>query len=75
MAQATVVVTFEDGYQRLKAIVERLDAGDVSVHESCELFARGKGLEHASGGRRSDHLVQRVWTWSRIREQAQRLPR
>lgn len=46
MAEATAV-TFEQGYEQLKGIVERLDADDVSVHESCELFARGKGLEQA----------------------------
>ncbi len=44
MAEATAV-TFEDGHQQLKDIVARLDAEDVSVHESCELFAQGKGLE------------------------------
>jgi exodeoxyribonuclease VII small subunit len=40
-------VTFERGYEQLKNIVDRLDADDVSVHESCELFAQGKGLENA----------------------------
>lgn len=44
MADATPV-TFEDGQEQLNRIVTRLDADDVSVHESCELFARGKGLE------------------------------
>jgi exodeoxyribonuclease VII small subunit len=46
MAEVTAV-TFEDGYEQLKGIVARLDAEDVSVHESCELFAKGKGLEQA----------------------------
>ena len=46
MAEPTAV-TFEDGYEQLKGIVARLDAEDVSVHESCELFARGKGLEQS----------------------------
>jgi exodeoxyribonuclease VII small subunit len=46
MAEATAV-TFEAGYDQLKGIVARLDAEDVPVHESCELFARGKGLEQA----------------------------
>jgi exodeoxyribonuclease VII small subunit len=46
MADATAV-TFEDGYEQLKGIVTRLDADDVPVHESCELFAQGKGLEKA----------------------------
>lgn len=40
-------VTFEAGYEELKGIVARLDADDVTVHEMCELFARGKGLEQA----------------------------
>jgi len=40
-------VTFEEGYEELKRIVARLDAEDVTVHEMCELFARGKGLERA----------------------------
>jgi exodeoxyribonuclease VII small subunit len=43
-------VTFEAGYDELKTIVARLDAEDVSVHEMCELFARGKGLEKALRG-------------------------
>ena len=49
MSDATAIaeVTFEDGYDDLKDIVARLDAEDVSVHEMCELFARGKGLEKA----------------------------
>jgi exodeoxyribonuclease VII small subunit len=52
MADATAVaeVTFEGGYEELKSIVARLDAEDVSVHEMCELFARGKGLEKALRG-------------------------
>lgn len=52
MADATNVneVTFEDGYEELKSIVTRLDAEEVSVHEMCELFARGKGLEKALRG-------------------------
>lgn len=49
MADATEV-TFEAGYEELKSIVARLDADDVSVHEMCELFARGKGLEKALRG-------------------------
>jgi exodeoxyribonuclease VII small subunit len=47
MAEATTAVTFENGYEQLKDIVNRLDAEDVSVHESCDLFAQGKGLEKA----------------------------
>ena len=43
-------VTFEAGYEDLKGIVTRLDAEDVSVHDMCELFARGKGLEKALRG-------------------------
>ena len=38
-------ITFESGYEELKDIVDRLDQDNVSVHEMCELFARGKGLE------------------------------
>jgi exodeoxyribonuclease VII small subunit len=48
--QASTEITFEDGYEELKRIVARLDAEDVSVHEMCELFARGKGLEKALRG-------------------------
>jgi exodeoxyribonuclease VII small subunit len=49
MSEGTTVteITFEDGYDELKRIVERLDADDVTVHEMCSLFARGKGLEKA----------------------------
>jgi exodeoxyribonuclease VII small subunit len=51
MADATATeVTFEAGYEELKGIVTRLDADDVSVHDMCELFARGKGLEKALRG-------------------------
>lgn len=48
--QASTEITFEDGYEEVKRIVTRLDAEDVSVHEMCELFARGKGLEKALRG-------------------------
>jgi exodeoxyribonuclease VII small subunit len=44
-ASSSTEVTYEAGYEELKSIVTRLDAEDVSVHEMCELFARGKGLE------------------------------
>ena len=47
---AVTEVTFEAGYDDLKSIVARLDAEDVCVHEMCELFARGKGLEKALRG-------------------------
>jgi len=47
---AVTEVTFEVGYDELQSIVEHLDAEDVSVHEMCELFARGKGLEKALRG-------------------------
>ena len=52
MSDGTAVteVAFEAGYDELKGIVARLDAEDVSVHEMCELFARGKGLEKALRG-------------------------
>jgi exodeoxyribonuclease VII small subunit len=38
-------LTFEQGYEQLKQIADRLDHDDVPVHEMCALFARGKGLE------------------------------
>jgi exodeoxyribonuclease VII small subunit len=46
-AAATAVedVTFEEGYEELKSIVNRLGQDDVSVHEMFEGFRRGKGLE------------------------------
>jgi exodeoxyribonuclease VII small subunit len=40
-------ITFESGYRRLQAIAERLNGDEVPVHEMCDLFAEGKGLEHA----------------------------
>jgi len=40
-------LTFEEGYERLKAIAARLDEEEVPVSELCELFAEGKGLERA----------------------------
>jgi exodeoxyribonuclease VII small subunit len=52
MAEASTIteITYEDGYEELKSIVARLDAEDVPVHEMCELFARGKGLEKSLRG-------------------------
>jgi exodeoxyribonuclease VII small subunit len=51
MAETTATeVTFEDGYDELKRIVGRLDDDEVTVHEMCDLFARGKGLEAALRG-------------------------
>lgn len=40
-------VTFEAGYARLQQIAARLAAQDVPVAEMCDLFAEGKGLQHA----------------------------
>ncbi len=43
-------MTFEAGYDRLKAIAERIDQEEVPVSELCDLFAEGKGLELALTG-------------------------
>ena len=40
-------ITFEAGYRRLQDIAERLGSDEVPVHEMCDLFAEGKGLEQA----------------------------
>jgi exodeoxyribonuclease VII small subunit len=48
MSQSTDV-TFEAGYRRLQEIAERLGSDEVPVHEMCDLFAEGKGLEQALG--------------------------
>jgi exodeoxyribonuclease VII small subunit len=40
-------ITFEQGYEELKAIVARLDDPDLRIHEMFEGFRRGKGLERA----------------------------
>ena len=40
-------ITFESGYRRLQEIAERLNGDEVPVHEMCDLFAEGKGLEQA----------------------------
>lgn len=53
MSQSTDV-TFEAGYRRLQEIADRLGSDEVPVHEMCDLFAEGKGLEHALG----DYLSQ-----------------
>lgn len=53
-ASSTTEVTYEAGYEELKSIIARLDAEDVSVHEMCELFARGKGLEKSLRGYLTD---------------------
>ena len=47
-------ITFEGGYRRLQDIAERLGSDEVPVHEMCDLFAEGKGLEQALG----DYLSQ-----------------
>lgn len=43
-------ITFEQGYEELKAIVARLDDPDLPIHEMFEGFRRGKGLEQALRG-------------------------
>ena len=53
MSQSTEI-TFEAGYRRLQDIAERLGSDEVPVHEMCDLFAEGKGLEQALG----DYLAQ-----------------
>lgn len=40
-------ITFEQGYEELKAIVAKLDDPDLPIHEMFEGFRRGKGLEQA----------------------------
>jgi exodeoxyribonuclease VII small subunit len=40
-------ITFEQGYEELKAIVARLDDPDLPIHELFKGFRRGKGLEQA----------------------------
>jgi exodeoxyribonuclease VII small subunit len=47
-------VTFEDGYERLQTIAERVNSEEVPVDELCDLFAEGKGLEKAL----SDYLAE-----------------
>lgn len=51
-------VTFEDGYRRLQEIAERLGGDEVPVHEMCDLFAEGKGLEQALGGYLSEQKAR-----------------
>jgi exodeoxyribonuclease VII small subunit len=51
MSQSTdTAITFESGYRRLQDIAERLSSDEVPVHEMCDLFAEGKGLEQALAG-------------------------
>ena len=38
---------FEQGYERLQTIANRLNEDEVPVSEMCDLFAEGKGLELA----------------------------
>lgn len=40
-------ITFERGYEELKAIVARLDDPELPVHEMFDGFRRGKALERA----------------------------
>jgi exodeoxyribonuclease VII small subunit len=46
----TQSITFEAGYSRLQEIADRLSSDEVPVHEMCELFSEGKGLEQALTG-------------------------
>jgi exodeoxyribonuclease VII small subunit len=46
----THTTTFEAGYARLQEIADRLNSDEVPVHEMCELFSEGKGLEQALTG-------------------------
>lgn len=63
-------VTFEQGYEQLKAIVSELDRSDVSVHDMFEGFRRGKGLETALRG----YLTSREGELTEI-EEGKNLPR
>lgn len=63
-------VTFEQGYEELKAIVSELDRPDVSVHDMFEGFRRGKGLETALRG----YLSSREGELTEI-EEGKNLPR
>ncbi len=40
-------ISFEAGYRRLQEISERVASDEVPVHEMCDLFAEGKGLDQA----------------------------
>jgi exodeoxyribonuclease VII small subunit len=40
-------IAFETGYERMKEIGARLDSGEVTVAEMCDLYAEGKGLGRA----------------------------
>lgn len=57
-------VTFEQGYEQLKAIVSELERPDISVHDMFEGFRRGKGLEKALRG----YLEQREGELTEIAE-------
>jgi exonuclease VII small subunit len=46
-APTAVELTFEQGYDRLQQIAQRLGEEQVPVGEMCELFAEGRGLELA----------------------------
>jgi exonuclease VII small subunit len=46
-APQAVELTFEQGYDRLQQIAQRLGEEQVPVGEMCELFAEGRGLELA----------------------------
>ena len=48
-------ITFEQGYEQLKTIVDRLAQEDVPVQEMFDLFRRGKGLEKSLRGYLEEH--------------------
>jgi exonuclease VII small subunit len=42
-----VLISFEDGYERMKQISASLESTDLSVSEMCQSYAEGKGLGKA----------------------------
>jgi exodeoxyribonuclease VII small subunit len=42
-------LTYEQAFQELQAVVEKLEAGDLPLQESLELFERGQALSARCG--------------------------
>jgi exonuclease VII small subunit len=51
-------ITFESGYRRLQEIAERVGSEEVPVHEMCDLFAEGRGLDQALTGYLSEQKMR-----------------
>jgi exodeoxyribonuclease VII small subunit len=53
-SQASSEMTFEQAFQRMEAIVERLESGDATLEESLQAYEEGMALARFCAGRLQD---------------------